>query len=201
MERADKRTAQENIMPIKSVKVDTRELERAFKQIEKKLPSVTAKAINETAVYARKNAEKQTAQDLKVPLKLIRKRLNVNGEVKGDRSTLIRAYRNRLAATLDVYMRGIPVGQIANKPTKRQRTRPGVKAKGGRFYQGAFYAPGAAPHGFIFKRRSNKRLMMPKVGVRKRLSKHFEYYILGTAGTNEFKKRWNRLANYELSKI
>lgn len=189
-------------MPIKSVMVDTKELEKAFKQIEKKLPSVTAKAINESATFAKTQAQRETAQELNVPLKLIRKRLNVNGDVKSDRSILKRAYRNRLTATLDVYMRGIPVGQIANKPTKRQRMRPGAKAKGGRFYQGAFYAPGAPPHGFVFKRRnSSKKLMVPKVGVRKRLQKKFGKYIFATAGVNEFKRRWNRLANYELSKI
>ena len=189
-------------MPIKSVKVDTRELEKAFKEIEKRLPAVTAKALNESARFAKTHAERETASELRVPLKLVRKRLSVTGDVKADRSVLRRAYRNRLTATLDVYMRGIPVGQIANKPTKRQRQRPGAKAKGGRFYQGAFYANGAPPHGFVFKRRrGSKKLMMPKVGVRKRLSKKFDRYIFGTPGVSEFRKRWERLANYELSKI
>ena len=187
-------------MPIKSVQVDTRELEKAFKQISKKLPAVTARAINETAAFARKNAERETAQELRVPLKLIRKRLTVNGDIKADRSQIRRAYRNRLTATLDVYMRGIPVGQIAGKPTKNQRKRPGVKAKGNRLYKGGFYMPGAAPHGFVFKRRRSGQLMMPKVGVREKLEKQFEKYILGSQGTNEFKRRWNRLAQYELSK-
>ena len=189
-------------MPIKSVNIDTKEIAKAFKQIESRLSSVTARAINETTTFARTHAERETARELRVPLKLVRKRLNVSGDVKDDRSKIKRAYRNRLAASLDVYMRGIPVGQIANKPTKRQRQRPGAKAKGSRFYQGAFYTGTAAPHGFVLKRRKgSKKLMMPKVGVRRRLSKKFEHYIIGTAGTNEFKKRLNRLANYEFSKI
>ena len=188
-------------MPIKSVKVDTKELEKAFKQIEKRLSTVTARAINEIATFARTNSERKVAQDLKVPLKLVKKRLDVKGNVKADRSEIRKANKNRLTASIDVYMRGIPVGQIAGKPTKNQRKRPGVKAKGDRLYKGAFYSAGAAPHGFVFKRRKTGRLMMPKIGVREKLEKQFEKYILGSQGTNEFKRRWNRLAQYELSKI
>ncbi len=104
-------------MPIKSVVVDTRELEKAFKKISRRLPAVTAKAINETATFAKTNAQRETAKELKVPLKLVRKRLDVKGNVKGDRSKIKRAYRNRLVATLGGYMPGTPIGQIDTKPT------------------------------------------------------------------------------------
>lgn len=187
-------------MPI-SVKVDTRELERAFKKINKRMPTVTARAINESATWARTKALKGASQLLRIQLKLIRKRLTIAGRVKEDRTKIRKANKNRLTAELDVYVRGIPVGQIAAKPTKRQNKRPGVKAKGGRLYRGAFYAPGAAPHGYVFKRRQSGQLMMPKVGVRRVLDKQFKYYIVGFIGTAEFRKRWERLALFELSKI
>lgn len=184
-----------------TVKVDTRELERAFKQVKKRIPTITARAINETARWAKKGAEKDAAIELRIPLKLVRKRLKVTGEVKEDRTSVRRANRSRLTATLDIYVRGIPVGQIAAKPTKRQNKRPGVKAKGRRLYPAAFYAPGAAPHGFVFKRRQSGRLMMPKLGVRKLLSRRFYHYIVGPVGVAELRRRWNRLAVFELTKI
>ena len=184
-----------------SVKLDTRELERAFQQINKRLPAVTARAINETATWVKTNGQKDTANELDVPLKLVRKRLKVSGEVKEDRTKIRRANRSRLSADIVVYVRGIPVGQIAAKPTKRQNRRPGVKARGGRLYRGAFYAPGASPHGYVFKRRQSGRLMMPKVGVRNVLNRYFELYVSGPAGISEFRRRWNRLAIFELSKI
>jgi len=184
-----------------TVNVDTRQLEDAFKEIKKRLPTVTARAINEFSTWSKKNAEKDTARELELPLKLVRKRLKVTGEVKEDRTRVRKANRTHLTSTLEVYVRGIPVGQIAAKPTKRQNRRPGVKAKGARLYRGAFYAPGAVPHGFVFKRRRSGRLMMPKVGVRKVLERFFELYTMGPAGIAEFRRRWNRLASFELSKI
>lgn len=187
-------------MPI-SVSVNTRELEAAFAEIKKRLPTVTARAMNETAAWARKNAEKDAARELDLPLKLVRKRLTVDGEVKEDRAKIRKANRSNLTTTLDVYVRGIPVGQIALKPTKRQNKRPGVKAKGGRLYRGAFYSPGAVPHGFVFKRRRSGRLMVPKVGVREILNRFFELYLTGPAFIAEFRRRWNRLASFELEKI
>lgn len=187
-------------MPL-SVKVDTRELERAFKKINKRIPSVTARAINESATWARSRSEKETAAALSLPLKQIRKRFKITGEVKEDRTRLRKANRTRLTATLDIYVRGIPVGQIAAKPTKRQNRRPGVKAKGGRLYRGAFYAPGASPHGYVFKRRKSGQLMMPKIGVRRIIDNRFKKYLISFIGTAEFRKRWQRLALFELSKI
>jgi len=197
-------------MPLKSVQVETKELAKAFKQIEKRLPVVTARAMNETATFAKTHSQRETAKELKVPLKLIRKRLDVSGTVKADRSEIHKATKSRQTVTIRVYMRGIPVGQIAGKPTKNQRKRQGVKAKGGRLYRKSFYAGSALPHGFVFKRRGRgaehsrkirAKLMMPKIGVRRRLSKKFNNYIAGAAGIMEYKKRWNRLANRELSKI
>lgn len=200
-------------MPIKSVQVETKELEKAFKEIEKRLPTVTARAMNELAAFAKARSERETAKELKVPQKLVKKRLTVTGIAKAHRSEIHKATKNKQFTYIIVYMRGIPVGQIAGKPAKTaklQRGRGGVKAKGGRFYRGSFYAPGASPHGFVFKRRGRgnepsrkirAKLMMPKIGVRRRLAKKYNNYIAGNDGINEFKKRWNRLANRELSKI
>ena len=187
-------------MPIKSVQVDTKQLEKAFKQIERKLPSATAATLNKSANRAKKAAIKNVSGALSIPQKFITNRYTVKGVKKAPRSTLKRASPRKLRADLDVYMRGIPVGQIAGKPTKRQHA--GVKAKGGRFYKGAFYSPGAAPHGFVFKRRgSSKKLMMPKIGVRKRLMKQYEHFLLGAEGIRFFKREWNKAAQKKLDKI
>jgi len=183
-----------------SVRVDTSELEKAFKQINRKMPAVTAKAINETARFAKSNSEKEVAKALRLkPLKLVTKRFTIEGEVKEDRTKLTEANRSRLRSTLSVYVRGIPVGQIAGKATKSQRKRPGVKAKAGRFYKGAFYNP--RDNRMVFKRRKSGQLMMPKVGVRKLLTDKFGTYVSGRPGLVEFRKRWERLARFELSKI
>ena len=187
-------------MPIKSVQVDTKELEKAFKLIAKKLPSATAATLNKTANNAKKNAIRNVAGAVNVPEKLLRTKFTAKGIKRGERHRLHRAKPSRLIASMFVYMRGIPVGRVAGKPPKR-RSR-GVKARGGRLYKGAFYSGNAQPHGFVFKRRnSTKSLMMPKIGVRDRLEKQYNYYLLGAEGIRFFKREWNKAAQKKLDKL
>lgn len=183
------------------IQFDTKELEKAFAEIGPRLATVTARAINETAVNAKAQAEKTVSLRKNIPLKLIRKRLDISGQIKEDRAIISKANKSRLYATIVVYMRGIPVFQLAGKPTKNQRKRPGVKAKGGRFYKSAFYTPGASPFGYVFKRRSVGGLMMPKIGVRKALEAEYYALVTGPNGVRIFQQRWERLAAFELEKI
>lgn len=180
-----------------TVKVETRELERAFKAIKKKLPSVTAATLNKTAVNARKNAIKNVAGAVNVPEILIRYRFDAKGLKKGERARMKRARPGALSAMLFVYMRGIPVGLIAGKQPKKKRDYVG--ARGGRKYYGAFYNPANLKQ--VFKRRDSRRLMMPKIGIREKLTKQYDHFLTGLVGKRFFKREWERAARLKLSKI
>lgn len=184
-----------------NVRVDTDGMRELYKGIEKAVPRITYRALNETAKAAKSRAEKATATKIKLPLKLIRKRLDKSGNVKADRSTIKKARANDLITVITVYMRGVPVYQIAGKPTKNQRKRPGVKAKGGRLYEGAFYAPNNGGKPLVLKRRARGKLMLPKIGVREMLSSEYEKEINSAKAIADYTNRWNRLAQYEFAKI
>jgi hypothetical protein len=183
-------------MPIGiNVQQDIREVERMLVSLEGSAGKrAIANAINDTTKSARSKSIKQVAKDIKLARKYVAYRFNVRGEKKGDRARLLKAYPNRLTSDLIVYMRGIPVFQIANKapPTGKQR-KGGVKAKGGRFYKGSFYAPywGSTK---VFKRMTRARypVMIPKVGVRKRLDKEFTKYTSGRLGRSTFSHNYDR---------
>lgn len=183
-----------------SVKEDTRELERLFRRLERTvIPRVTSRALNEFAAYARTHGSRAVAQDLRLPLQLIRKRLDKNGNVKGDRILLTRATRNRLVATLTVYVRGIPVTQIAGAQTRR-----GVRAKGGRLYVGAFHTrlreTGQRVVLKRFPQAGRYPTFLPRIGVKKDLEAQFERIITSPEGIAEYRRRWERLATLELER-
>lgn len=174
------------------VKGDTRDVERMLKRVNRKaIPRATSRAINETARKIRSDGTKRVAQGLRLPMKFVRKRFTVGGEVKGDRVRLKSANQRNWEATLDVYLRGLPVFQVAGAQTKS-----GVNAKGGRHYKSAFKRVGK-----VFKRRTKKRkpLMMPKIGLRKILLDVFEKMVRRDA-KREYTKRFNRLARYEIER-
>jgi len=186
------------------VRSDVREVEKMLDTLEKSLgPKVMARAINDTARHARSKAHKQTALQKNLPLKVVKNRLNILGEKKGERTTLTKANKFGLTATLLVYLRGIPVFQIANKaPRVGKQRKGGVKAYKGRFYKGAFYAPNNGVM-MVFKRQTKLRypLMVPKVGVRVKLEQLFTLWTKGILGRAYFKRRFNQLIRFELEKL
>jgi hypothetical protein len=190
-------------MPISlNVKADIREVNRMLGQLKRGGPTAIARALNDTARTAQSKAIKETAKGLHLARKYVAWRFDEEGRRKGDRSKITKATRTRLAVFLDVYMRGIPVFQIANKaPTIGKQRRGGVKAKGGRFYKGAFYAPvGGGVK--VFKRRTSRRypVMLPTVGVRERLDKKYKTYTLGRMGRAEFRRNYERNMRAEIKR-
>ena len=188
-------------MPIAlNVKADIRQVEKMLGRLKKGGPRIVARALNETAKTAQSLAIKDTAKEIRLPRKFVAWRFTQDGKRKGDRSTIRKAYPTRLTVVLNVHMRGIPVFQIANKapPIGKQR-KGGVKAKGGRFYKGAFYAPVAGGMR-VFKRKTRARhpLMLPKVGVRQRLDRKFRNNTQGRQGRARFRSSYERLIEVEI---
>jgi len=186
------------------VRLDIREVEKMLSKLEgNQGKTAIARAINDTTKKAKSQSVKDAAKKLRLPQKIVGKRFNIRGQVKADRAVLRKAYPNRLTSDLIVYMRGIPVFQIANKapPTGKQR-KGGVKAKGGRFYKGAFYAPfGGSTK--VFKRMTKNRypVMVPKVGVRKLLDSLFVKYTSGYVARSHFRKNYERHIRLLLERI
>lgn len=177
-----------------SVKAELNKAAKDFPRLAKKIPRLAANALNETAVYVRKEGITKVARELRLPRTIVAKRLTLSGEKKGDRIVLRRATAGRLVAVLNTYVRGIPVTQVAGAQTKRPGG--GVKAKGGRFYQGAFKAKGQ-----VFKRigRTRTPLMVPKIGVRELLAKEFGA-IFDRDGRRVFSQRLGRRLQFELTR-
>lgn len=178
---------------------------------EKAQPVAEARALNLVARKAKTMAIRTVAKRLNMPQKLVRYRLNMAGAKKGDRIKKIRAAyasQNVRQHIFTVYMRGIPVHQIAGKRPARQRGF--VKAKGGRKYEGAFY--GQSKNGvMVFKPRSNPgsfkgtsrggRLMVPKVGVRQALRGQLDERTRGRTGKAIFKKEFSRQIRIAANRI
>lgn len=177
------------------VKVEMNEAARLFPQIAKRLPSLTRDAINRTATIAERESVQKVAADLKILIKFIRNRYDLQGNAKSKRIKVRRATTSRLTAELDVYMRGLPVTQVAGAQIKRPGG--GVKATGGRFYKGAFRARGQAS-----KRRGPERtpLMLPKIGLRQRLRKEFDARVTGVQGMATFRREYNERISRALAR-
>lgn len=184
-------------MPVDlNVKVEMNALAKRFPTLWKQIPRYTASALNETAAFVRKNAVNNIATRLKLPRRVVSKRIALDGSAKGDRIKIRRATPGYLTAVLDTYARGIPVTNVAGAQTRPRGGGGGVKAKGGRFYEGAFKAKRQ-----VFKRQGPARtpLMVPKIGVREQINKEMQAQFLG-AGRSEFKRRLERRLQYELTR-
>lgn len=174
-----------------NVKAQMNQAAREFSRIAKRLPSLTRDAINKTATLAERSAISTVAQEINLPERYVRNRFDLSGRVKDRRTKIRRASVNHLAATLDVYTRGLPVSQIAGQQLRRPGG--GVKAKGGRFYKGAFRPQGTRYARLVFKRRGEARtpLMVPKIGLRQRLTKQFDENVSGAAGQRAFEREYH----------
>lgn len=180
---------------------DVKQLSRDLGRIKAAVPRITARAINELATYARKETIDQTSKDLRLPRKVIAKTTRRGAEV--DRFRLSRATVGRAIATLRVISAGIQVTDVAGAWTGRKPgQKGGVKAKGGRFYKGAFKAPAPGGKVRVFKRRGAERkpLFLPRIGTRDAMLRTFDAKISGGKGAQVFKQRFERLATLELAK-
>lgn len=165
------------------VRVTMNDAARRFPELANRHRQIARDAINRTATQAERAATEKVAKDLKLPLRFIRNRLDLAGQIKGRRTSIRRATVNNLNTELSVYVRGLPVGQVAGVQLRRKGG--GVKGKGGRFYQGAFKSGQK-----VFKRIGRERtpLMVPKIGLRERLTKEFNRHITGPEGAATFRR-------------
>lgn len=180
---------------------DVKQLSRDLGRIKAAIPRITSRAINELATFARKQTIDQTAADLKLPRKVIAKTRRRGSEV--DRFRLSRASAGRAIATLQVISAGIQVTDVAGAHIgRRPGQRGGVKAKGGRFYRGAFKAPAPGGTVRVFKRQGPERtpVFLPRIGTRDAMLRVFDQKINSGQGAQVFKQRFERLATLELAK-
>jgi len=192
-------------MPVElNVKADIREVNKMLGKLGRDVgPRVAVRAINDTAKNARTRAIRESVSTLRLPRKIVANRLTLLGTKKAERARIVRANRVQKTAQLFVYMRGIPVFQVANKAPAIGKQRPGgVKAKGGRFYKGAFYAPKRGRM-FVFKRMDKTRypVFVPRIGVAKLLDKLFKRYTIGLRGRVLFRKNYERHIRVELARV
>ena len=164
------------------------------------------RAINKLATWTRGQAVKQVASDISLPRKFVAKRFTRNGSAKADRVILKKARKQRdPEAILRSWMRGLPVYQIATSTTKQ-----GVKARGGRFYPGAFVPFSQRGQGrkvprgaIVFKRRgpgSRAKLMLPKLGLRERLDEKIRELPVGVQGQRIMRTEFNRQMNLAIQR-
>jgi len=189
-------------MPVEiNVVADTKAMARDLSRIKAAIPRITSRAVNELATYARKKTIDETASTLDLPKRVVAKTKRRSATV--DRFRLFRATQAIAIARLQVSGDGIQVTDVAGAHIGRKPGQGGgVKAKGGRFYKGAFKAkaPGGAVR--VFKRRGAERkpLFVPRIGTRVAMLKTFEKHVNSGQGVRVFRKRFNRLAVFELAK-
>lgn len=180
---------------------DVKLLARDLQKIKAAIPRITSRAINELATYARKETIDETAKELRLPRKVIAKTTRRGSEV--DRFRLSKATTGRAIATLKVISAGIQVTDIAGAWIGRKPgQKGGVKAKGARFYRGAFKAPAPGGKVRVFKRQGpdRKPVFLPRIGTRDAMLRTFDRKINGGQGRAVFKQRFDRLATLELAK-
>ncbi len=189
-------------MPIEiNVTGDVKRLQKDLRAIRDAVPKITYRAINELATWARKETIDTTAKTLRLPRLTIAK--TTRRGVKRDRFRLTKAVRANATATLRVISEGIQVTDVAGAHTGRKPGQGGgVKAKGGRFYKGAFKAPAPGGKIRVWKRKGKARLpiFLPRIGTRDAMLRTFDRRINSGQGADVFRQRFQRLAALELAK-
>ena len=183
-----------------SVKGDVKDVMRSLRRIDRRIvPKITARALNKAGETVRQETAKQVGKDLRIAPKRMKRRFDRNGKPKGDRIRLFKANRTRLAADLTVYLRPIPVIQLA----RVKQTKKGVRAEGGRFYRGAFIQTIGGGSKQVMRRVRPDVARYPvtvlKVPIASRLRNKAEE-LLDEEGADIFRKEFERLARVELAR-
>jgi len=186
-------------MPISiDVRTNTAAINKQLRKLPREVFEPTIQtAMNRTLTNARRNADKVTAQKLNLPLTNIKNRRDSNGNIKGKRTILTRARRNRLLARATVNRSSLLVTEIAGAQTSR-----GVKASGGRLYEGAFKQTVNGRSGFVLKRRGRARrpTFAPRIGLRQELDENYDYWIIGPGGRRQYLRVFDQQAQFRLAK-
>lgn len=178
---------------------DTKKLERHLSRLNKSaVNTVAVQSVNQHAKNIRKEAIKAVSQELKLPQKVIRNRIGLDGQVTGPRTQYFKATRANKTALLRVHHRGIPVAVV-----KGAKTRRGIKAKGGRLYTKAFIPPSGPKMGLVLQRRKESRypLFVPKIPVRAQLKGAYEKRIFGPRGRRNFEIIYNQKLRKKIATI
>ena len=187
-----------------NVRVEYNQAARDFPQIRRRLPALTAQALNSTARGARKAAVQQVATELRLPVSIVNRRKTRRGSQANARTQLTtRASYWNLNAKLTVYHRGIPFFQIAGAQTKA-----GVKGKGGRLLRGAFKISRGRYEGMVFRRirprsRQNTRgqLVVDRISVKGPLIRAFDSHVTGIRGRELFNREYEKRIQRELGRF
>ena len=169
-------------------------------------------AINETLTNVTSQAIKSVAKKKNIAQKFVRNRyssIKKDGKLvkTSDRLDITKARPGRLYGDVEVYLSGVPVsvfagGQVraaragSKAAASRNSTQFGVKGKGGRFYPGAF----KDRQGRVWKRRSDGRLMVPKLGLREDLIDEMDELVLSGKAQRTFQARFNRIMAYQIQR-
>jgi hypothetical protein len=196
--------------PSLQVKLDLKELRSANKTTRQAAYWAANKAVKETLVNSRKVVNQQAKQDFKLPLKVIRRVFGKRGE-QGQRIQIKagRAKRKKVEGSATVILSGIPLDKLKTNQVKGARagtktaanrrgsTYGGVKAPGGRFYQGAF----KTRRGDVLKQRKGNKFMSPRIGVRLYLIDAMDKQILSRQARMRFNGRFQGLMQVRLDQL
>jgi hypothetical protein len=182
-------------------KIGGPDIARSLKRFrEKSVPKAEARAINLVVKKARTAAVRSVAKRTKLPQKLIRYRYSISGQKKGERiRDRVKASptQRRRYAEVSVWMRGIPLYTRGSAKIAGAQTKAGVKRRG-RLYRSAFKVDKA---GLVMKRQPNKKLMVPKVGIREAINRVMLVHTRGRPGRDVFKREFNRIVTLEAARI
>lgn len=198
-----------------NVKADMQAMKKDLQRIKKAIPTITARATNELAVWARTEAIRKAAAEIGQTQSVVK--FTVRRDKRTQRFALTKATRGLPIARLRINSEGIQFTDIAlgaknpwNVPGRKHTRRGGgVKLKGGRFQPGAFKgrARGKGKERVWLARSEaspvnpgKKKLGLPRIGLRQRFGEIWQREISGQKGALVFRQRFQRMADYELRK-
>lgn len=189
-----------------SVVGDVKEISRDLAAIKKSIPRITGTSLNQLATWARSQVIAETAREMRLPKSVVSQTIRTKKGVSTPtpRFRLVRASTYKPIAELIAVSKGIQVTDIAGAWVGRKPGQGGgVKAKGGRFYKGAFKAKAAGGTVRVWKRTGKERLpiFLPRVGINERLIRAFNTRVAGLSGTAEFRRLFKAAADRELAKL
>jgi len=205
-------------MPIEiNVTANTKAMERDFRAIKSKLPSIAAAALNKLGNYAKLQVIGETARDLRLSPDVIAKTVKDGNKVP--RFALTRASPKYLVSTLSAKSAGIQVTQIAGANIKprnvagrshKNTAGGGTKAKGSRFYPGAFKATvKGVSRVWIMRselsaknpRKGKYKLGLLRIGVNDQFLRAFKRKVEGPIGTAFFVREYRIAAERALGRV
>lgn len=162
-------------------------LERDIEQLTKTLlnissvqvPRATSAAINKTTAKAKTRIIRGVSKSKALPQKIIRKKLFVKRSTAKKQRSRLSSYRNAVSVM----------------SLKAKQNKKGVRAQGGRFYQGAFIAKGVGGNLRVFKRESGSRYPIKHMVVN---IKDTVDNVMPTVIRRVVKQDYERLLKHEL---